>query len=485
MESSTGDARHPQRREDRWMIIRRKQIWAVGNVSNEHYIGRRTFRGVSPGRIKVAALLGDIFICLVALACVLYLPLAGQLPLGEVILFPIVPLLALTQARKLGYGKLPKILLLAGLWLASQIITDIYRSTPFDDWSRGDARIIFFFVNLIGLTFLLQGNQRRQILFVLCYAIGQIFRAGFFPDEDMTADIWKFGYALSVTWIIVLYSCYFYYKKQFAITSAMFAVLAIIHLVLGSRAYALMVLLVAVLALPIVPERIGRSKIKMFEEGTLARLLFLLFLACVAGIFLATLYSWAASSGRLGEKAFLKYQSQSRGKLGLLIGGRTEILVSTIAIKDSPLIGHGSWAKDPKYSEILNDLRFEYGYTENESDDNSESDLIPTHSHLFGAWVDAGILGAVFWIYIIWLLLQGILRATELARPLTILYAYGAVSVLWDIFFSPFGTPRRMTTAFILVLAVDILGQESVKQISPKRHSFSRFHLRRKMGVVQ
>ena len=64
-------------------------------------------------------------------------------------------------------------------------------------------------------------------------------------------------------------------------------------------------------------------------------------------------YEHMAIRGLLGENARQIYEQQARGDLGLLIGGRSEILVSIRAIMDSPIIGHGSWAKDYRYSETL------------------------------------------------------------------------------------------------------------------------------------
>jgi len=89
---------------------------------------------------------------------------------------------------------------------------------------------------------------------------------------------------------------------------------------------------------------------------------------------------------------------QAHGEYGLIVGGRSEILVSAQAIMDSPILGHGSWAKNEEYAAMLNYLRESMGYV---AQGKHESGLIPTHSHIFGAWVEAGILGAVFWLWIL------------------------------------------------------------------------------------
>ena len=102
-----------------------------------------------------------------------------------------------------------------------------------------------------------------------------------------------------------------------------------------------------------------------------------------------------------------------------MLGGRPEILVSSRAVLDSPILGHGSWAKDFKYNEMLNDLLIEQGKRENYLQDLDPDwrGLIPVHSHLMGAWVWAGILGAIFWAYIFWLVIKGIVRVSILRPP--------------------------------------------------------------------
>ena len=50
------------------------------------------------------------------------------------------------------------------------------------------------------------------------------------------------------------------------------------------------------------------------------------------------LYDVAASEGWLGADAQAKYLQQS-GALGVLVGGRSEVLVSSQAVIDSPILG--------------------------------------------------------------------------------------------------------------------------------------------------
>jgi hypothetical protein len=161
-------------------------------------------------------------------------------------------------------------------------------------------------------------------------------------------------------------------------------------------------------------------------------------------------YQHAVKSGWLGEAAQGKYADQ-QGEGGVLLGGRSELLSSGAAIIDSPIIGHGSWAKDPKYVAIMKDRREALGYKRtHEADD----DLIPSHSHLFGAWVESGILGAIFWFWVLFYVVKTLLRATG-REPLLPVFAFIGFLLCWDILFSPYGAERRfLTTYFIAGIAL-------------------------------
>ncbi len=173
-------------------------------------------------------------------------------------------------------------------------------------------------------------------------------------------------------------------------------------------------------------------------------------------IFVKT-YGHMARQGMLGENARQKYEQQAGGELGLLIGGRSEILVSIHAIIDSPIIGHGSWAKDYSYADTLVYLKRVLGYYPGQS---NELGLIPTHSYLFGAWVEAGLLGAVFWAWVLFLpirVLAGLYRTKEPLSPLIIFFIF---ILIWDILFSPFGAERRFITPYYIIVMMSFYRRE-------------------------
>lgn len=199
------------------------------------------------------------------------------------------------------------------------------------------------------------------------------------------------------------------------------------------------------------------------------RLVVLVSIALLASLGASTVVRIFSTSGLLGEEAQEKNQRQASVKGGMLIGGRPEILVSSVAVMDSPILGHGSWARDYKYIELLYDTMYERGMTDQGDIDALEEDsagLIPAHSHVMNAWVWAGIMGAVFWFYVWWLLAKTTVRLA-MHRPLMApLYTYLLIGMMWDILFSPFGTGRRVMEGVLLVIALDLLKAHAPRLVS-------------------
>ena len=177
------------------------------------------------------------------------------------------------------------------------------------------------------------------------------------------------------------------------------------------------------------------------------------FMFFAGGLMIATsllnAYQFAASNGMLGEVAQETFARQSAGSFGILLGGRSEIFVSSQAVWDSPLIGHGSWAKNREYVSRIYELeRYGYEITYFASDEG----LIPTHSHLMGGWVESGIMGAIFWFWLLVLVFRVMSNLYMVREPLSPIVTFVGFLLLWDILFSPFGASRRVTVPFNIIM---------------------------------
>lgn len=343
------------------------------------------------------------------------------------------------------------VLALLVTWLTSQIVTDLYRGTPFEDYSRGWLKIIMFGFQIMALWLFLP----RRSHYIAAFAIGQALSLiGSYPAirAEYGDQFWKFGIGDGVSLLVA------------AIFAGMLPGTAWL------RRYAWIALAATAVMLLLVNYRSGFGVLlvasgicflfTVFDHTPALRKKFngitfsILLLAGVAfsqAVF--SVYGYVASSGALGAEAEYKYELQSRGDVPVLLGGRVESLISTEAIADSPILGHGSWAKNIYYSRLLRVKMRELGIPVIGSG-KINSDLIPTHSYLFGAWVDAGILGGLFWIYILSMLIGTIYLLFKHNFHYRTFFITAFIMVGWAILFSPFGAETRFNAGFTIVLAL-------------------------------
>ena len=380
--------------------------------------------------------------------------MVGRLFLTEIILICLLPILLFSN-RTLLTSPLPKMMmLLLSVWLAEQIATDLIRQTPFVDFIRGWAKIAITIINFSALYILTFGKRRRIVLFTIGLALGGILCYYFNPHIYAADYPWKFGVGESLTWLVIISVCGVKARWFFLRISIISFAIAV-NLYLGFRSYAGICFLTATYVffqwLWVLKDakKINLSLRNLVVIG-------LVFFA-VSFIFLKT-YGHMARQGMLGQNARQKYEQQAGGELGLLIGGRSEILVSFRAIMDSPIIGHGSWAKDYRYVNELIYLKRILGYYPGQS---NELGLIPTHSHLFGAWVEAGILGAVFWIWVLSLPIRGMVMLIGVKESLTPLFVFFGFLLIWHVLFSPFGAELRFIIPYCIVVMMSLLSPRS------------------------
>jgi hypothetical protein len=117
------------------------------------------------------------------------------------------------------------------------------------------------------------------------------------------------------------------------------------------------------------------------------------------------------------------------------------------------------------YTAILFESMADLGYENTNVAFENEDYLIPSHSYLFGAWVESGIVGAVFWAWVLWLAAKSLMRATG-REPLILFLAFIGMLLIWNILFSPYGTDARFTaTYFVYAMILFALQTQGQKRI--------------------
>lgn len=402
-------------------------------VGHRHTATDSALRGLSAG---------DVLCLIVGISLCIDVHFVGQLYLAELALAALLPALALQQVRGTS-RRVPRTFILLGLvWLYGQIATDIYRGTAVHDLARGWANIIFTLIDFAALFLLLDGRAKRYKLFALGLAIGSLFAFLLNPSTDL-GDPWKFGLATPVALCAALVACSRPVRRVPLLGAIILGAVAVINLERDFRSLALVAALAAIYLAGI--DVFGRRQaIRRLPVASFLRLAVLSVATIVAFTFL---YSHAAQSGWLGHAAQQKYVVESQSSYGVLGGGRPEFKASLRAIMDSPLLGHGSWPKDPKY------LIYLVAPGRTLAQLSQQSGVIPTHSYLTGAWVDAGVLGIPIWIWAFVLVARALVRGFRRGDQLAPLTAFAGMWLAWAIPFSPYaGIARLFSTFYVLVL---------------------------------
>lgn len=407
----------------------------------------------------------DVFCLVLGVTTSFSVHLVGDLYMAETLLALAFPILAILRIRRALRPELKMIYVLMGFWLLGLIVADAYNHTPITDRMRGMALIVFFAINLFGMSMLLGHNEKRKMLYFSGLAFGALAAVKLQPYAAAEEYPWKFGYATGTIMVVMLVSSYFYSRRKLLISGLLIPGICAVNLILNYRGPVLDLLVTLVLVYPIVPERLGG--IQILPRSQAVRLLVLLALAIGAGEAAGGLVNFVTRAGYVNEDAQAKNEAQAKTG-NLLLGGRPEFAIGLQAALDSPIIGHGSWAKDLKYFEMLHDAMVESGmYGEQRGDIDQEADgLIPGHSHIVTAWVWAGIAGPIFWLYVAWFVCRGMAQIAVARPPLAPFYMFSFIGMFWDILFSPFAANRRFTEAVMIVVLAD-LASRRIRVLQP------------------
>jgi hypothetical protein len=380
----------------------------------------------------------------------------GELYLAEIMLMFLFPIFLVLRGKRLMRPELKTIYSLMGLWLLGLIVSDVYNHIDIVDRMRGSALIIFFAINIFSLSMLIGENEKRKVLFMVGLMVGSFAAVKLQPSPVFETYPWKFGYASATIQLAMLLSAYFYSRRRYFVSVLVILGICAVNLLMNYRSPVLGLLLTIVLVFPIIPERVVGMRI--VPQSVIVRLGLLAVLAFVAAEAAGALVGFVTQAGYVNEEAQAKNESQA--KMGFL-GGRPEFAVGLRAALDSPIIGHGSWAKDYKYLEMLTDIEVDAGAVGYNRDfEVNANGLIPGHSQIITAWVWAGIGGLIFWSYMAWYVLKGIVRIAIFRPPMAPAYIAFLIGMWWDIFFSPFAANRRVIDAVAIMLVLDLMGKK-------------------------
>lgn len=383
----------------------------------------------------------DKFTLLLGLLVVVKIRILGTFSVSEFLLMAMYVTSTISQWR--ANKHCTRMMFYAALWLLGTIISNFINHTDTVDALKGAFFIIMFMLLIPPVYSLLHDKPERVLLYFIGNGIsslyGQYFAATESIRESLSSDVYRFyAYAAFVSAI----AYFFYYKGKKTLGIMLKEGIAIITLFHASRNYFLTTT-IATLLLFVSDKTKGKDvlKVSAFKKKIPA----ILIVGMLGALMVDVIYENLAENGVLGQEAYDKYIKQSQTG-NIVQGGRVSTFMGVELIMMKPIVGWGSYAKDTW------GFKSSYYMRHNMEDDSDPYNTpeLPAHSYIVGAWMQNGILGGVFWIFVLILLWKIFKSGCLLYEP----RIYGMmmflfVGFLWDYAFSPFGD--RLYFLFIML----------------------------------
>lgn len=400
--------------------------------------------------------------------------LLGSIGISEIVICLVAPFVFITDYHQLKWDGFLKITWLSILVMAGCVIACITNGTPFTAAMRGFATTYVMFSSIVvghrlirrcpmGIKWFYFGVAISVVIniFVFQTATELVIYGGGETGIDAAEGIMRspiFWISRIQEWLFLPIRGWYLQTPMFysVLAPLGFAIFAIFTSISG-RSAAATTLMMAFFAL------LGGRKVmhlKILSKNSLV----ILIMSVLVMMGISSIYKRAATSGILGESAYLKYEGQMKGRdsssiLTLLMAGRSEFFVGAYACLQKPFIGYGPWAVDregfyehfvTQYGDAEDIAAFEKNRKWQERVGYRRIGFIPAHSHVISFWLWFGIFGLLFWLYVLFQYMRyfkkDLATVPQWFGPLGIF----AAPFLWNFFFSPLGA--RVPTGIFIVL---------------------------------
>ena len=407
----------------------------------------------------------------------------GCLAFSELVIFFVAPVLYVTRYQKLRrMGFCVFINMLFGV-IAALFVSSWYNDTAYPFVIKSLASIYSVFSYFIVLAILLKDNFNGLRWFLIGIFLSSLVTiVAFNPSAQVSESGFSYVGSSEVEdiiegalfWtekfkrLVQIPICGFYY--QYPTIAAILTPVAYIAVVasttVSGRASSVAFILSGVMII------IGRKKRKMM--GSIGRHFFIFLFMGVLFLFaIKQGYVYAAEKGMLGADAQSKYERQSRkgtGLLRMLMSGRMGFFTAIPAAVHRPIIGYGPYAEDKEGYACRFVMEYgddqdvkEYLMNEQRAMAVGYRRKIPTHSYIMGAWINYGLFGLIFYLWVLSLLYQ---HVKKFAAAIPQWYGYFAMMIpyyLWNIFFSPFGNRWEFAMLMTCIFYARAIGRGMIQ----------------------
>lgn len=410
--------------------------------SNPASLGRSFAGRQTPtGNLKVSLL--GLLVFVAGASSPIMLNVVGELYVSEVVLPLIaIPLVIFGGAWR-DLGRRPFLIMSALLYLMlmGYILSDLIVGSRPEQYLRGWARVLVTFSDFVAAYVLLRKDRLTLWWMVLGMGVGGICYLAY---NGVPITRWKIGYGEPTALVAVTLGCLLPGRLK----ALPILALGPVSMWLDYRSFAAICLCVGFYTWH--TSAGGTRSVAMNRRGSTLR---------VAAVATIAILAISVLLNATEDKDSLDRRKQSDA------GRLASMEIGLIAIERSPFIGHGSWSEDPELARLMRKLMTEYA--------RGTQVLVPAsnyfgaHSQILGAWVEGGLLAAIFFVYLIYRI-SDIGRWIVLRRPsdaLSAAIAFVLLLGLWDVMMSPFAGLHRERLG--LAAAVVVVCEIHRRQSSP------------------
>jgi len=402
-----------------------------------------------PLRDDLGSTIAFVVAAAVGLAATFDISYIGHIYLAELMLMPIGAWFVLRgRVREIRFSRWKTMLAFFILGSLGYVASDLIVHSLPEDYLRGWARLAFLFTNVVGFIALM----RRHVSGLVGYLCGSaaIGLALNLANHAALSE-WKFGWAAPISLAGVLLT----YRLERNASVIALVLLGGVNIFMDFKSLGIICLVVAGLSGYV---RWGRT------SSSIARALVFITVA-IPAIF----------------AAFYVYQLTYRSteKAARSSDGATErvaaLETAAHAIIGSPIIGYGSWAKNPEYAAYFIEtralLRGDAIGANADHANNFDLEAIQAHSQILQAWTEGGIAAAAFFICYAYFL-AGIIYYVVVWRQddnMTIIYLYILISGVWNVLFSPFAGDHRQMVGLAIAVVLCLQATSPHPGLGPPR----------------
>lgn len=389
---------------------------------------------------------------LVTLCMVIPVALIGTFRLGELLVLALYPFYFRPILKALRNKEVFFLICLGVLWLASQLLSDLYNATTMRNYLRGLGSIVLTMTTFLFFCGLYYRDYRNHLGALLGACAGGILSASLLyrfdgSNQGYIDNLWDFYVSGWAHPAFALFAFLMYRRHPWLVfpVGIAYGILANMY---GGRSDGLVVLLSTVFFFYLWIKLSKSTKEFKFS----IRSGFLISGVLLIPLFL--LYVNYAQSGMLGKaaKTQIDLAKNPYNPIEVLLLARNESVIALDAIYEKPILGHGSWANPSHLRRLyLLKMREIYGAA---APKRLIQDILPVHSVLLGAWVFSGLAGFVFWVYVI-------IRTYQLSHRLLMIGSLPMIAIAvvylpyfsWHVMFSPNAFARfswPMSMAFLI-----------------------------------